>query len=187
MDEKMKVQLIYSSLSGSTKKLAEGIYKGLVGNDKSIHDLKDGVPSLDADILLLGYWVDKGGPNDEMKVLMEGLENKVIGVFCTLAYFVDSTHGHESLKKGIELVKDKNTVLGSYVCNGRLSDKLIENFRKAPKGGHHSATPQSEKRWEIMKKHPTELDIALAVERFNERITFYSMLSEDSLEYKSLT
>lgn len=183
----MKVQIIYSSLSGKTKKLAEGIYNGLEGNDKSIHDLKEGIPALDGDIILLGYWVDKGGPNDEMKALMESLENKVVGVFCTLAYFVDSTHGYESVMKGVELVKDKNTVLGSYVCNGALSEELIENFRKAPKGGHHSATPQSEKRWEMMKKHPTELDIALAVERFNERITLYSMFSKEDLEYKSIT
>ena len=59
----MKVQVIYSSLSGCTKRLAEGIFNGLNAMDKTIHDLKDGRPELEGDIILLGYWVDKGGPN----------------------------------------------------------------------------------------------------------------------------
>ncbi len=181
----MKVQVIYSSLSGSTKKLAEGIFEGLQVEEKSIHDLAKGV-EIDADIVLLGYWVDKGGPNPEMIKLMESLENKVVGVFATLAYFCDSTHGNGSLVKGIDLIKEKNTVLGSFVCNGALSPALIEKFRQAPKDSHHSATPQSEIRWEIMKKHPSVNDIALATERFNERIELFTKYSAQDLEYKSL-
>ena len=38
----MKVQVIYSSLSGCTKRLAEGIFNGLNAMNKTIHDLKDG-------------------------------------------------------------------------------------------------------------------------------------------------
>ena len=70
----MKIQVIYSSLSGCTKKLAQGIYDGLGDAEKSIWDLADGTPVLDGDILLLGYWVDKGGPNAQMKAFMDKLE-----------------------------------------------------------------------------------------------------------------
>ena len=48
----MKVQIIYSSLSGKTRRLAEYLYEGLNAEEKSIHDLKDGVPTLDGDVLL---------------------------------------------------------------------------------------------------------------------------------------
>lgn len=182
----MKIQVIFSSLSGNTKKLAQGIFDGLKNSNKSLHDLSEGVPVLDGDIILLGYWVDKGGPNNQMKEIMKQINNKVVGVFCTLAYFVDTTHGRNSLVNGIDELKENNTILGSYVCNGKLSDALIERFRKAPVGEVHSANKQSEIRWEIMKDHPTKLDIALAVERFNERIKLYELFSKDNLEYKSL-
>lgn len=89
----MKVQIIYSSLSGKTRRLAEYLYEGLNAEEKSIHDLKDGVPTLDGDVLLLGYWVDKGGPNQAMRELMETLEGKTVGVFCTLGYYADAGHG----------------------------------------------------------------------------------------------
>ena len=183
----MKIQVIYSSLSGSTKRLAEGIFNGIKNDNKSIHDLKDGAPTLDGDIILLGYWVDKGGPNPEMLKFMDTIENKVVGVFCTLAYFVDSTHANSSLQKGIDLVKEKNTVLGSMVCNGKLGDDLIAKFRSAPKGTPHSASPENELRWELMKNHPTQAEITLAVERFNERIDLYNLFQENNLTYKSLT
>ena len=47
----MKVQIIYSSLSGKTRRLAEYLYEGLSAEEKSIHDLKDGVPTLDGDVV----------------------------------------------------------------------------------------------------------------------------------------
>lgn len=173
----MKVQIIYSSLSGCTRRLAEGIYEGLNVENKVIHDLKDGEPAADGDVILLGYWVEKGGPNAQMKEYMETLEGKKVGIFCTLAFWADSTHAQDSLHKGVELVSDKNVVIGGYVCNGALSEKMIDSFR-ARAGGPHSASPASEARWEIMKDHPTHNEIALAAERFNERIEMLNRLNE---------
>lgn len=171
----MKVQVIYSSLSGCTKRLAEGICNALAAEEKSLHDLKDGEPILDGDVLLLGYWVDKGGPNAEMKALMEKVDGKKVGVFCTLAFWADSAHAQASLHSGVELLKEKNTIIGGYVCNGALSPQMIAAFRSRTSGAH-SATPASEARWELMAKHPTSCEIALAAERFNERLTLLDKL-----------
>ena len=181
----MKAQVIYSSLSGCTRRLAEGIFNGLKAADKTIHDLKDGEPVLDGDVILLGYWVDKGGPNAQMRALMEKVEGKKVGVFCTLGVWADSEHAQGSLHNGAELLKEKNTILGGYVCNGALSQQMIDAFR-ARSSGPHSATPASEARWALMKDHPTQSEIALAVERFNERLTMLERLSELGVEYTSI-
>ena len=82
----MKVQIVYSSLSGCTRRLAEGIFAALPVADKQIFDLAQGEPALDADVVLLGYWVDKGGPNAAMKAFMEKLSGKTVGVFCRKAF-----------------------------------------------------------------------------------------------------
>lgn len=182
----MKVQVIYSSLGGCTKKLAQGIYDGLGDVEKSIHDLAEGEPALDGDILLLGYWVDKGGPNAQMKAFMDKLEGKTVGVFCTLAYWADAAHGTGSLTAGIDAVKEKNTVIGGYVCNGHISDKMIESFRNSPRDSHHSATPESELRWKLMAAHPTAAEIALGAERFRERVELYGMFQENKLTFRSI-
>ena len=181
----MKIQVIYSSLSGCTKKLAQGIYDGLGDVEKSIHDLAEGEPALDGDILLLGYWVDKGGPNAQMKAFMDTLEGKTVGIFCTLAYWADAAHGIASLTAGIDAVKEKNTVIGSYVCNGHISDKMIQSFRSNPTG-HHSATPEAELRWKLMENHPTPAEIALGAERFRERVELYREFQENGLKFPSI-
>ncbi len=181
----MKVQVIYSSRSGCTRRLAEGIYEGIKVDEKTIHDLKDGVPVLDGDVILLGYWVDKGGPNEEMAAFLKTIEGKHVGLFCTLGFWADSVHGQQSLHRGAELVRDKNIVLGGCVCNGVLSEAMMESFRTRS-SGPHSATPASEARWEVMKDHPTKNEIALAAERFNERIRLLEILSAQGIACTSI-
>lgn len=181
----MKVQIIYSSLSGCTKRLAEGICEGLNVEEKELFDLNNGAPEPDGDVILLGYWVDKGGPNAQMKAFMEKVEGRNVGVFCTLGFWADSTHAQGSLHNGVELLKAKNTIIGGYVCNGALSQKMIEAFR-ARTSGPHSANPASEARWEIMKAHPTQNEIALAAERFNERILMLKKMDEIGEEFSTI-
>lgn len=181
----MKVQVIYSSLSGCTRRLAEGIFSGLNVEDKSISDLADGIPGLDGDVILLGYWVDKGGPNEQMKAFMEKVEGKNVFVFCTLGFWADSAHAQASVHNGVDLLKEKNTILGGYVCNGALSKQMIDAFR-ARTGGPHSANPASEARWALMKDHPTPNEIALATERVGERIEMLRCLEALQVEYPSI-
>ena len=182
----MKVQVIYSSLSGRTRKVAEAIYADLPAEEKELLDLKDGEPTLDGDVILFGYWVDKGGPNAAMKELLPKVEGKAVGVFCTLGFYADSEHARKSLLAGVELLREKNTVLGGYVCNGALSESIISRFRQAGTSGPHSATPENEIRWAVMKDHPTEAELALAAERFKERVEIYRAFREKGLTFKSV-
>ncbi len=182
----MKVQVVFSSLSGCTKKVAQGIFDSLEGVEKSIHDLKDGAPKLDGDIILLGYWVDRGGPNEEMKELLSQIKEKAVGLFCTLGYYADSEHAQKSISAGVNMVNENNTVIGSYVCNGTLSPDMIAKFRQAGGAGPHAATPEKEIRWKIMESHPTQAEIALAAERFNERVELYKQFKEQGLKFTSI-
>lgn len=182
----MKIQIIYSSLSGKTKRLAEYLYRELGEDEITIHDLAEGAPELDGDILLLGYWVDKGGPNQQMISFMEGVKGRAVGVFCTLGFYADSAHGTGSVRAGAEALKQENTIIGSYVCNGALSEEIIQAFRKGGTSGPHSASPENEIRWDIMAGHPTEAEMALAAERFRERIEIYKRYTDQGLVFKSI-
>ena len=50
----------------------------------------------DYDAILIGYWVDKGGPNKEAKEFMKRIKNKRVGIFATLGAYPDSNHGFNS-------------------------------------------------------------------------------------------
>ena len=183
----MKIQIIYSSLSGKTERLAKTIFNGM-GKEHTctIHNLKDGEPSLAGDIILLGYWVDKAGPEQKMKQFMGKVKGKAVGVFCTLGFYADSAHAHESISNGVKEVQDNNTIIGSYVCNGAISEKIIEMFRKRGTERPHSPSKEHEIRWSIMASHPTDSECALGAERFRERVEIYSRFQEEGLTFKSI-
>ncbi|MDO4355254.1 MAG: flavodoxin family protein [Clostridia bacterium] len=182
----MKVQVIYSSLSGCTRRLAEGIYAAIEAEEKQIWDLKDGEPELDGDVILLGYWVDRGGPGEAMSRFMAKVTGKHVGVFCTLAFWADSAHAHSALHNGVQLLEPNNTVIGGYVCNGSLSQSMIQAFRQRG-SGPHSASPANEARWEVMKDHPTSSEIALAAERFGERLRLLEKLTAVGEAFPSIS
>ena len=171
----MKVQIIYASLTGCTERVARAIYDGLEGVEKSIHDLRDGIPELDGDILLLGYWGISGGPCREVQDFLSTISGKAVGIFCTLGYYCDSTHGDDTLRRGMALVKDRNTVIGGFVCTGAVAASLKKDQNwesgKVP-------TEQKELRWEIGRSHPTAAECALAAERFRERVWLWSRCRE---------
>lgn len=177
----MKVEVVYASMSGSTRRLAQGIYDALEGCDKRIVDLAHEQPDADADVLLMGYWVDKGAPCERMKQYMATVSGKYVGVFCTLGYYSDTAHARAALDAGIDAVKANNVLLGSYVCNGAMNPALIENFR-----ARGAATPQNELRWQLFADHPTPAEIALAGERFNERIELLRGFQAKGLEFASI-
>lgn len=179
----MRVQVIYSSLTGCTKRVANAIFNGIETEDKSIHDLKDGAPVLDGDIILLGYWGISGDPNDEMKAFMQTVKGKVVGVFCTLGYYCDTAYGRKIVESGLNLVKEQNEVIGTFVCNGAVSQTLIDGQGK---GGVHTPTEQKEMRWEMIRNHPTAAECALAAERFNERIKMYERCKELNIPFTSI-
>ena len=166
----MKVLVTYSSKTGNTKKLAEGIYEGLGNMDKTILPMNEATSLEEYDIVLAGYWVDKGGPNTEAAEYLKKITGKKVGVFATLAFWPDSEHGYNSILAGEALVKEENHIIGKYICQGQIDPKMIEIFEKMPEGNPHKPTPEKRKRYEISAKHPSAADIAVAAEMFRERI-----------------
>lgn len=179
----MKVQVIYSSLTGCTKRVADAIFNGINAEQKTIHDLKDGTPVLDGDIILVGYWGIAGKPNDEMKEFLPTIQGKAVGIFCTLGYYADSSHAQKTVEAGLDLVKENNEILGTFVCNGAVAKRLMDEQNK---GNGRKPTEQKELRWEVMKSHPTVAECALAAERFRERIEIYSRCKESNIPFSSI-
>jgi flavodoxin len=167
----MKVLITYSSLTGNTKKLAEGIYEGIQAEIKEIKPMKEVAELEIYDVILVGYWVDKGGPNEEAKKFLERLEGKKVGIFATLGFWADSEHAFNSLLNGEAIVKDKNQVIAKYICQGKLSESIIARFEKLPADNPHAITEEKRRRYAVAKNHPSEVDIAYAVELFSERLS----------------
>lgn len=167
----MKTLIVYSSRTGNTKKLAEGIYNNLSLSNMDIKPLHE-VGSVEGyETILVGYWVDKGGPNEEAESFMKELKGKKVGIFATLGAYPDSQHAWDSLLNGENLVKEYNVVIGKYICQGKIDSELIERFKNLPSNHHHSLNEERLERYKKAEKHPNEIDILSAVNLFQDRLS----------------
>lgn len=168
-----KVLITYSSNNGSTKKLAEGIYDTIDFKDKTISRIED-VKSVDEyDFLCVGYWVDKGQPNEVAINFIKSIKNKNVFLFATLGAFPESKHAYESVQNGENALDESNTIYGTYICQGAVAQKVIDMFKSFDSSNSHSATPLKLFKYDIGKKHPSNADILVCSERIQERIEYY--------------
>lgn len=79
----MNCLVLYSSLTGNTKKIAYAIYDEITSS-KDIFESNSSVNLDNYDTILVGYWVDKGLCDTNSKLILENLTNKNVILFGTL-------------------------------------------------------------------------------------------------------
>ncbi|WP_294554755.1 flavodoxin family protein [uncultured Mailhella sp.] len=155
----MKTLIVYSSLTGNTKKVAEAIAAVLPGCD--LLPVEEAPASVEGyDLVALGYWVDRGMPDGRTRTWLGGVKNARLAFFGTLGAWPDSDHAKECMKKGEELAlvpERGNEVYGSWLCQGKIDPRVLEAMARMA-GNVHPMTPERKARIEEAAKHPDEDD-----------------------------
>ena len=98
----MKIAIVYSSVTGNTKMVAEAVYKEVTQH----HDcdvvyfgtVSDSIPK--ADFYILGSWTDKGNVAAGMGSFLESLRNTNIAYFGTAGYQGDGEYYNRLWSRG---------------------------------------------------------------------------------------
>lgn len=159
----MKAIVIYSSLTGNTKMVGEAIAAACPEGTACV-SVKEAPASLaDYDVAFIGFWVDRGTANKEAAELLKATDAPKVAVYATLGADPKSAHAKTSLESGCAMVKGE--VVGSFICQGKIDPKLIEQMKKMFPAGHpHAMTPEREALHAEAAKHPDEKDLAEAAE-----------------------
>lgn len=161
----MKTLVVYSSLTGNTKMVAEAIAEAMPNCD--IFSVQEAPATVEGyDLVAVGYWVDKGMPDARCKAWLEGLKDARIAFFGTLGAYPDSDHARECKEKAAALVLEPargNSVLGSWLCMGKIDPKVLEIMAKMAQNVH-PMTPERKARIEEASKHPNAEDCKAAQE-----------------------
>jgi flavodoxin len=159
--------IVYSSKTGNTKKLAEGIREGLTkdlsGTRIHLAAVEENSGPQGADWVLVGFWADRGSADQKALRYLESLNGQKLGLFGTLGAYPDSPHANELSQKVQGLAGEKNTVLGCFLCQGKIDPALTERFKSLPPDNPHAMTEERMKRHLEAAKHPDENDIKAAV------------------------
>ena len=167
----MRHVLVYSSVSGNTKAVAEAIHP-VMPPGTGIYPVQGAPDPDDFDVLVLGFWTHRGGPDPIMARYMERVRGKTVAIFGTLAAYPDSEHAQKVMAAAKASLAG-NMILGCFLCQGRLTEKrLVQRMAQplddpsAPADPSHPMTVERRARLMEAAKHPDEQDFAAARDTF---------------------
>ncbi|MBQ8278759.1 MAG: flavodoxin family protein [Roseburia sp.] len=157
----MKIAIIYKSLTGNTKLVAEAMYEAL----KAEHDVYVGEPAdgIEADLYLVGSWTDKGSCAKEITAFLEKLEGKQIAIFGTAGFGGSAEYYNTLFERVKAQVPSSNQILGQYFCQGKMPmsvrDRYVAMMQANPEDKNLEV---SIKNFDEAFSHPDEADLKAA-------------------------
>jgi len=155
----MKMVIVYSSRTGNTKIVADAIREEL-GGDVDFYTMKE-APSPDVyDLLIIGFWVNRGTADPSTLKYIENIRNKKVVLFATLGAYPDSDHADKSMESVVKMLEGENEVLGTFMCQGKIDPKLLEKYKTSRvMNKNHPMTPERRVRHAEAEKHPDDKDL----------------------------
>ena len=108
--------ILFCSLTGNTKKLADAIYETLP-KDKT----------------------DKGNADQKTLELLSKLKNKKIFLFGTAGFGGSDAYFEKILGQVKQSIDASNTVIGEYMCQGKMPQSVRERYVKMKENPEHPA------------------------------------------------
>jgi flavodoxin len=160
----MKIRLVYSSLTGNTKKVAEGI-RATLPAEAEFYRVEQAPEPGGCDLLVLGFWIDKGRADNLMLDYFQKVHGKQVAFFFTLGDYPDGPHAAQVAAGAQKLLEENNNrVLGYFPCQGKVDPDFLERLKRTLPPGHPHAqmAPERKARLEEAAKHPDEDDLKAA-------------------------
>lgn len=124
----MTYAVVYSSITGNTKRLAEAVREVLPANQC----LYFGPPDMEVqkeDMLFVGFWTDKGGCDETVAAFLRSLEHKKVALFGTAGFGGEQSYYNEIASRVGALLPRNCTMEGSFLCQGKMPGSVKRRYQ----------------------------------------------------------
>ena len=128
------IGIVYSSKTGNTQSLANSLNFMESKYCVSVEDAKDLEP---VDLLCIGFWCDKGDCDDSMKQYLSTLRNQNVFLFGTAGFGGSQEYFQKVLGQIKENIDSSNTIIGEYMCQGKMPQSVRERYVKMKEQPNH--------------------------------------------------
>ena len=135
---KENFSIIFSSLTGNTKKLADTIHE-MLPHDKCDYFGENDSRVPQSDLLYIGFWTDKGNADHKTLELLAKLKNKKIFLFGTAGFGGSDVYFKKILEQVRQSIDSSNVVIGEYMCQGKMPLSVRERYIKMKESPEHPA------------------------------------------------
>lgn len=147
----MKIAIIYKSVTGNTKLIADAIKEAL--NEENIVYFGEPKYNIDADIYIVGSWTDKGDCSKEIKEYLSNLDNRKIAYFGTAGFGENEEYYKKLFERVKAYIKDTNEILGYFYCQGKMPMSVKDRYVS------------------LIKEHPDDKRLQVSIDNFNKALT----------------
>ena len=138
--------IVFSSRTGNTAELAEAVrealpeeaceYFGNIDGDGNCDDGTGAIPA--SNTLLVGFWTNQGVADQAAQKLLEQLRNRKIFLFGTAGFGGSEAYFQAILDKTKAFIDDSNTVIGAFMCQGKMPHSVRERYVKMKEQPDHT-------------------------------------------------
>lgn len=147
----MKIAIVYKSLTGNTRMIAEAIKEALKQED--LVYFGEPAEGIDAELYFIGSWTDKGNCDKSVGAFLEKLKNKQIAYFGT-AGFGGSQEYYDTLASRVKAqIPASNALLGSFFCQGKMPMSVRDRYTA------------------MLKDNPEDKNLKVSVQNFDEALS----------------
>ena len=134
----MKYAIVYQSRTGNTGMLANTL-RDLLPQDSLVCFGEPCPQALEADLLFVGFWTDKGSCDEKTGAFLKTLTDQKIFLFGTAGFGGSQDYYDKILAKVRKLLPAGVTVTGAYLCQGKMPQSVRERYEKLLKA--HAPIP----------------------------------------------
>ena len=135
--ETERYSIIFSSSTGNTKELADTIYETLPKEKCDYFGVSKEEPQ--SDKVYIGFWTNQGNADKETLELLKKLKNKKIFLFGTAGFGGSDAYFEKILGQVKQSIDASNTVIGEYMCQGKMPQSVRERYMKMKENPEHPA------------------------------------------------
>ncbi|MFI3254787.1 MAG: flavodoxin family protein [Eubacteriales bacterium] len=125
----MKKSIIFSSATGNTKQLAETINAEISAD----YCGKADDSALDSDVIFVGFWAKGFSCDDGIAEFLKKIQGKKVFLFGTAGYDDTEEYFNKVLGAAKEHLSDSNTLVGEFMCMGKVSPQKQESLKEMGK------------------------------------------------------
>lgn len=151
----MKYAVVFASMTGNTRLLAERIRKQLP-REQLIYWGEPAEAAREADVLFVGSWTDKGTCCPAIGDFLQSLEGKKVFLFGTAGFGGAQAYFERIAGRMGENLGKSNTLLGHFLCQGKMPQSVRARYEAMEQNEKTKAMLQN---FDAALSHPDETDL----------------------------
>ncbi len=156
----MNCSIVYSSCTGNTCQLAHTLKELLSKNEPCLYFGAPDARALQANLLFVGFWTDKGSCDQLMKDFLQTVHGKTVALFGTAGFGADPAYFEQILENVASCLPADNRLLPGFMCQGRMPQSVREKYENQLEQNRNDSRAKCMiENFDAALEHPSEIDL----------------------------